>query len=498
MRTQGVVPRSDESFRRSRGSSPELSRRYGASARAAGPRFVRDDDQDSASRATEVDEDEEPEDAAAGRAPARDAARARPYSRDASRVGEPGVRAIYAAASSAGGSASSSGRALTRPNQDAYFAVESADGLVVGVLDGHGGAHGQVASQSAAAAAQQWFDDTHNAAALRRDAQAALAQLFLHCHVAVLDAMGKATGVVDRDRRWSSGGSDVDALVRTPLDAQTRLPAEGGTTATVVALVDGHLLLIAHVGDSDAVLGGEALDGRGISAEKLTADHTPCSTQEYVRTRTAASGDGAALDFVYDCPSADLLPVFEDDGRSDFKISAANAEKADLRGVGYKSVRAERPALIVAPPPKKGGPAPRLAVTRSLGDPHLQTCGLTWKPEVTLLDLAEPVQTLDPLVLIVGSDGLWDLWQYDEAIEEVIVSGYDLRTQQGVTAATEQLLAATKAKGEELLGDSTDDTTCVVLSIIKDGKGGARMIAGSVRETATAPVRDDDDDDGWA
>jgi len=356
---------------------------------------------------------------------------------------------------------------------------------------------------TAARAMSDWFKESANVSKLRVDPQQALSDLFLTGHVAVLDAMGRSTGSVDRDGKWASGSSEVGSRVRTPLDPTTKQPAEGGTTATVVALVEGRHLLIAHVGDSDAVLGGDPLDGSNmVNAEKLTGDHTPCSVAEYVRVRDLGKS-GASLEFVYDCPDADMLHVFDTPpGGGEPVVSAEAAEKADLRGVGYKSVRAERPALVVGPAPVQGAHAPRLAVTRSLGDPFLQTCGLTWKPEVTLLDLSEPVDSLDPLILIVGSDGLWDLWQHDEAIEEVIEAGYDLSTPEGVKTATEHLLDVTKSKGEELLGSSTDDTTCVVISIVREGaaaKAGASQGAGTTAAGKRAgSVSADDDDDDWA
>ncbi|KAJ1621142.1 phosphatase 2C-like domain-containing protein [Pavlovales sp. CCMP2436] len=294
----------------------------------------------------------------------------------------------------------------------------------------------------------------------------------------------------------------VDSRVRVPLDAETRLPVEGGTTATVVALVNGRQLLIAHVGDSDAVLGGDSIDGGGVSAEKLTADHTPCSVTEYMRTR-ALGGAGAKLSFVYDCPTAELLHVFDTDGEVP-AVSMDSAEKADLRGVGYKSVRAERPALIVGAPSKAGAPPPRLAVTRSLGDALLQTQGLTWKPEVTLLDLSEPVESLEPLILLVGSDGLWDLWQFDEAVEEVLASGHDLTTQRGVQEANDSLLALTQQKGEELLGHSTDDTTTVLISLLPlprvehAARDSPAANAARVPPRRAAESEEDEEEEEWA
>ncbi|KAG8461741.1 hypothetical protein KFE25_001359 [Diacronema lutheri] len=198
----------------------------------------------------------------------------------------PIVRALYAAASAAGGSAAAASGARAdvpgRPSQDCHFALHTAVGLVVGVLDGHGGAHGAIASRAAADAMCAWLRRPEKARTLSTDAQTALGELFLEGHVGVLDAIGRATGLVDTLGRWSSGGPEVDARVRTPLDADSRLPVEGGTTATVVALVHGRQLLIAHVGDSDAVLGGDAIDGGGgVSAEKLTADHTPAAGEQW-------------------------------------------------------------------------------------------------------------------------------------------------------------------------------------------------------------------------
>lgn len=59
-------------------------------------------------------------------------------------------------------------------------------------------------------------------------------------------------------------------------------PVDGGTTATVVALLQGHLLVVANVGDSDCLLGGVLADGT-IGFEQLCADHTPISVEEYIR-----------------------------------------------------------------------------------------------------------------------------------------------------------------------------------------------------------------------
>lgn len=237
-------------------------------------------------------------------------------------------------------------------------------------------------------------------------------------------------------------------------------------------------------------------------------------------------------------------------------------------------MRAERPALVVGKAPAGGSAQPRLAVTRSLGDAALQSQGVTWRPEVSLLELAELSPSLDPLILLVGtrppassrrlrgvapprrarallirlprgarspsraflpagSDGLWDLWQYDEALEAVLVGGHDLSSQAGVEAANAALLEQTQRKGEDLLGEdtrstparaliafplslprhpprrpprapppvgnSTDDTTTVLVSLLPLPTAAAepsprRRTAAAARARALG----EDDEEGWA
>ena len=51
--------------------------------------------------------------------------------------------------------------------------------------------------------------------------------------------------------------------------------------------MQGHLLVVANVGDSDAVLGGKLPDG-SIGFEQLCANHTPTSADEFIRVAQLA------------------------------------------------------------------------------------------------------------------------------------------------------------------------------------------------------------------
>ena len=97
---------------------------------------------------------------------------------------------------------------------------------------------------------------------------------FEHAHLAVRAALVA---------KYEQAGAPLEP---TPedflLEADDGQPIDGGATATVVALLQGHLLVIANVGDSDCLLGGLLPDG-SIGFEQLCADHTPMSVDEYIR-----------------------------------------------------------------------------------------------------------------------------------------------------------------------------------------------------------------------
>ena len=44
--------------------------------------------------------------------------------------------------------------------------------------------------------------------------------------------------------------------------------------------------------------------------------------------------------------------------------------------------------------------------------PLLQTFGVTWKPDVQQIELADVASKLEHVTFILCSDGIWDLWEY--------------------------------------------------------------------------------------
>merc|ERR1711939_77660 len=84
--------------------------------------------------------------------------------------------------------------------------------------------------------------------------------------------------------------------------------SSGGTTATVVMIVDGQFVITANVGDSPALLAFN--DGRNYLT--LTESHSADSPQEYVRYRARCARDGVTpAKFVYNrfnCQGGHRLP----------------------------------------------------------------------------------------------------------------------------------------------------------------------------------------------
>ena len=88
-------------------------------------------------------------------------------------------------------------------------------------------------------------------------------------------------------REYEARGKPLRATAEGFLLDDSGQPVDGGATATVVALVQGHLLVVANVGDSDALLGGKLADGSA-GFEQLCANHTPLSADEFIRVAQLA------------------------------------------------------------------------------------------------------------------------------------------------------------------------------------------------------------------
>eukprot|EP00929_Paragymnodinium_shiwhaense_P033565 TRINITY_DN18408_c0_g1_i1.p1 TRINITY_DN18408_c0_g1~~TRINITY_DN18408_c0_g1_i1.p1 ORF type:complete len:679 (+),score=119.45 TRINITY_DN18408_c0_g1_i1:107-2143(+) len=149
-----------------------------------------------------------------------------------------------------------------------------------------------------------------------------------------------------------------------------------GTTATMVMLLPGRRLLLSHVGDSRAVIG--------------------------TRPRNSPEGAWRAFDITEDHKPS--LP----------------GERARIESYGATVVAVGIAPHMTTRVFSQGQTWPSINMSRSLGDLHAHSQGLSCKADVRMLstDIWDPAT--EDAVLIVGSDGVWDVLDADRCVEIVV------------------------------------------------------------------------------
>ena len=105
-----------------------------------------------------------------------------------------------------------------------------------------------------------------------------------------------------------------------------------------------------------------------------------------------------------------------------------------------------------------------IGMTRSLGDFYAHRHGVICEPEVRALPIASITQRgwKDTLMLL-ASDGVWDLWGFDEVSTELVspTNGNTVAMKQ----RADKFFEATRAKGNEYFGESADNLTGVLVNL---------------------------------
>ena len=153
---------------------------------------------------------------------------------------------------------------------------------------------------------------------------------------------------------------------------------DGGTTASVMALIDGERIVYAAVGDSAGLIAVRAGGGAPHLTE-LVAEHSPTRLDEY--TARLARGGGMVVYSCHDPDDMHLYPVFRPDCKGGFELDPESIARCDAEGLGFKTERGDR-AAIVATPESGEYTQMMLNMTRSVGDFYHQRYGVTWEPEV--------------------------------------------------------------------------------------------------------------------
>jgi serine/threonine protein phosphatase PrpC len=184
-----------------------------------------------------------------------------------------------------------------------------------------------------------------------------------------------------------------------------------------------------------------------------------------------------ALSFVYDTLTASKLqcpPIFQvsKDSHSQEVVTRTG------RGTYYKNVRNEWATLVATPPGAAFQDA--LAFTRSIGDLHLQTYGVSHLPDITWMDLLaytvtppgatapESATVSGPIVLCASSDGVWDNWKFEDVSQFLLHPG---RVEFALKHETSQaccvdLMQANLERARVNFGNSADNMTAVLAYMV--------------------------------
>jgi len=107
-----------------------------------------------------------------------------------------------------------------------------------------------------------------------------------------------------------------------------------------------------------------------------------------------------------------------------------------------------------------------ITMTRSLGDLYPHRYGVTWEPEVRVLQLASLTKGCTQPLLLLASDGIWDIWDFDEVCQRLVAKGGaepDSRRQLEQRAAT--FFEETRAKGCDYFDEAADNLTGVLVDL---------------------------------
>uniref|UniRef100_K3WZS3 PPM-type phosphatase domain-containing protein n=1 Tax=Globisporangium ultimum (strain ATCC 200006 / CBS 805.95 / DAOM BR144) TaxID=431595 RepID=K3WZS3_GLOUD len=446
------------------------------------------------------------------------------------------------------------GCSKSRVNQDTFFAYGDAPhaAVVLGVFDGHG----KECGRDVALAARNYFESRFQSFtredydALAQQPQQTFSDMFAACHDAikgVVRALYERRGFTVKEQN----GYLVKAMSSNATASASFTCVRGGTTATIVVILDaGRRVFVANVGDSCAMIDTKAPilkltdliahdenrellrshDDTGLDIKDkskaskttdmlvLTGEHSPDNESEFLRAREfrrcSFNREMPALRFLFDAC----------DPRSKRTQMYHFGSDGDLRrkreGDYLKNVRDEW-ATVVATPDECVYPD-ALAFTRSLGDFHMHTFGVSCEPSVREISLEkivrrrmlrqqsgdEEMQTIDnnngeedddddaatstdsgnnnndteeankslvEFMLVVASDGVWDTWKYDELFRFIHKNGdkeAQVKRNEDVASAAETmypidkavaaLLAANLKRARRIFGDDADNMTAVL------------------------------------
>eukprot|EP01029_Cantina_marsupialis_P026947 TRINITY_DN7393_c0_g1_i1.p1 TRINITY_DN7393_c0_g1~~TRINITY_DN7393_c0_g1_i1.p1 ORF type:complete len:454 (-),score=130.42 TRINITY_DN7393_c0_g1_i1:783-2144(-) len=380
-------------------------------------------------------------------------------------------------------------------NQDEMFFLEASNrpqSYVMGVLDGHGKELGQLAAQVTRDVFEKAFGEDTVYDDILTNARESFSKIFNDAHMAIKNTFIEYY----RSTGWEVVASDCGKYLMKRKSGRWSC-IHGGTTATVVAIIDGQKMISANCGDSGVLMCGVASPISCDFADSppsttpieckplppstfnefsfstslfthLSADHSPESFSEFDRIRRfrhqMENGNIPEAMFVYDS-----MKVFKSRCKSIFETDVHGIPRKTNNGGYYKNVRDEWASFVATPPHAKFQDA--LAFTRSLGDFHLHTYGVSCEPDVFVCDLTQGDWANDKsAAVIVASDGVWDNWTFEEINTYLLDPEFAKKARDSVNAqaVAEDLLTENLQRAFRNFGTQADNMTAVLCYIVAE------------------------------
>eukprot|EP01041_Mallomonas_annulata_P010510 gene10509-21918_t len=409
----------------------------------------------------------------------------------------------------------------SKENQDDMFVFEKKDKkiCILCVLDGHGRDVGRTASNAGRKFMLEFFESKVDS--LKLNPYETLVESFKGAHAYIKEAF--------RLRLAEQGFEVQEALegylLKRKRGATSWTCVHGGTSCSLLALIDQKLYVV-NVGDSSGILcspasnlnlsalqhlGDAALEdlkakGTGTAVTStsiitppstvspspsltpsnsidantisdtlvLTAEHSPEAVSEFLRLRSTRCSSINPLypeiQILYDSPTHDKSqcpPVFE--------LNASGVPIVTGRGKYYKNVRQEWASLVSTPSSARFQDA--LAFTRSLGDFHLHTYGVSNLPEIQVIDIGAIIEKMGSLPvdttggnrlisIVLASDGVWDNFAYTDVTKFVMdpscIAALKQDTQGAQRVAT-SFMQRNMTRSRSNFGSQADNATVIVM-----------------------------------
>ena len=222
----------------------------------------------------------------------------------------------------------------------------------------------------------------------------------------------------------------------------------GGTTCSLVIMLENNTVYHAHVGDSECIVFHPLPETGKYELKNLTKNHSPTSIEEYKRV-TQNFKDKAGL-FVYDIyghqASLSNHRIFVE------ADTIIKNNPYDFYSSGYslyhKNIEEDFATVFISNNAKE-----IIAITRGLGDFPLHSSGFSSKPNIIKYKL------IDGECFIMASDGMWDVWKKSELLDKYTELIHQKNTDKMIF---DELVKITCEKATKNFGSSKDDITVVM------------------------------------